>query len=161
YDQASLKRLFTSLQELDTAVKLSADDKDIQHFRRRAEADFLNFIGSDYTRLLNSAPPTALLPFFQYAQILRPEEHFFQELLGVTYLRLEQWTEAARFLQEAATRKPDDVAYLSNLAYAYDQLGKYADALEVLQQAYHLKPEEQFLRQAIEEMERKLEASSR
>lgn len=156
YDAASLQGLFASLQELDTAVHLSPDDADIQHFRRRAEAEFLDFIGRHYPTLLNTSPPTALLSPFQYAGDLRPQDPFFKELLGITYMRLERWAEAVRFLEEAVIRKPHDVTYLSNLAHGYDQLGRYADALRVLRRADRIKPGEEYILRAIREVEEKM-----
>jgi Flp pilus assembly protein TadD len=98
-----------------------------------------------------------MLPKAGFAAQLQPQNHFVQELLGVTLLKLKRYEEAVAPLEVAASLKGDDINYLSNLAFAYDQVGRPADALRVLQQAKAAKPEAgQFLDEAIQRIEQKV-----
>jgi tetratricopeptide (TPR) repeat protein len=153
-----LERSFQSLQEVDQASRLAPEDGDINYYKQITTLEFLDLLNARYTELLNSSTPQTLLPKAGFAAQLQPQNHFVQELLGVTLLKLKRYDEAVKPLEAAATLKSDDINYLSNLAFAYDQIGRPVDALRVLQQAKAAKPEVgKFLDEAIKRIEQKVE----
>jgi tetratricopeptide (TPR) repeat protein len=159
-DDDPLERSFQSLREVDQASRLAPDDGDINYYKQIATLEFLDLLNARYAELLNSATPQALLPKAGFAVQLRPQNHFVQELLGVTLLKLKRYDEAVAPLEAAASLKNDNLNYLSNLAFAYDQVGRPADALRVLQQAKAVKPEAgTFLDEAIKRIEQKVTQS--
>jgi Flp pilus assembly protein TadD len=101
-----------------------------------------------------------LLPKAALAVQLQPQNPFAQELLGVTFLKLNRYEEAVGPLEAAVALRGDDINYLSNLAFAYDQVGRLTDALRVLKQAKSVQPEAaQFLDEAIQRIEQKIGAN--
>jgi tetratricopeptide (TPR) repeat protein len=156
-----LERSFQALREVDQASQLAPNDGDIAYYKQITTLEFLDLLNARYTELLNSSSPQTLLPKAGLAAQLQPQNHFVQELLGVTLLKLKKYDEAVAPLEAAASLKPDDVTYLSNLAFAYDQVGRSTDALSVLRQAKTLKPETgKFLDEAIKRIEQKATRSN-
>jgi spermidine synthase len=151
-----LERSFQALREVDQASQLAPDDEDIAYYKQLTLLEFLDLLNARYTELLNSSSPQTLLPKAGLAAQLQPSNHFVQELLGVTLLKLKKYDEAVAPLEAAVSLKQDDITYLSNLAFAYEQLGRSTDALRVLKQAKTVKPEAgKFLDEAIKRIEQK------
>jgi spermidine synthase len=151
-----LERSFQALREVDQASQLTPDDGDIAYYKQLTLLEFLDLLNARYTELLNSSSPQTLLPKAGLAAQLQPQNHFAQELLGVTLLKLQRYEDAIAPLEAAAALKQDDVTYLSNLAFAYDQVGRPTDALRVLRQAKTVKPQAgKFLDEAIKRIEQK------
>ena len=71
---------------------------------------------------------------------LRPNNPFVQELLGVSLLKVGEYTAAVAPLEAAVRLRGDDFTYMSNLAFAYERVERYADALRVLHEAKALNP---------------------
>jgi spermidine synthase len=156
-----LERSYQALREVEQASQLTPDDGDIAYYKQLALLEFLDLLNARYTELLNSSFPQTLLPKAALAVQLQPQNHFVQELLGVTLLKLQRYEDAVAPLEAAASLKQDDVTYLSNLAFAYDQVGRSADALRILKQAKVAKPEAgKFLDEAIKRIEQKATQSN-
>lgn len=156
-----LERSYQALREVDQASRLAPDDGDIGYYKQLTLLEFLDLRNARYTELLNSASPQTLLPKAAFAVQLQPKNHFVQELLGVTLLKLQRYEDAVTPLEAAASLKQDDVTYLSNLAFVYDQVGRSTDALHVLRQAKMVKPEAgKFLDEAIKRIEQKVDGGS-
>jgi spermidine synthase len=152
-----LERSFQALQEVMRASQLAPEDGDIAYYKQITALEFLDALKGRYPELLNSANPQALLPKAGIAAELQPQNHFAQELLGVTLLKLKRYGEAVAPLEAAVELKGDDINYLSNLAFAYDQVGRAKDALRVLHQAKRVKPDAgKFLDEAISRLEQKV-----
>ena len=152
-----LERSFQALQEVMRASQLAPEDGDITYYKQITTLEFLDALKGRYSELLNSANPQALLPKAGIAAELQPQNHFAQELLGVTLLKLKRYGEAVAPLEAAVGLKGDDINYLSNLAFAYDQVGRAKDALRVLHQAKRVKPDAgKFLDEAISRLEQKV-----
>jgi spermidine synthase len=155
-----LERTYQALREVDQASQLAPSDADITYYKQITTLEFLDLLNARYTELLQSSSPQTLLPKAGFAAHLQPHNHFVQELLGVTLLKLKKYDEAIEPLETAVSLKSDEVNYLSNLAFAYDQVNRPADALRVLKQAKSLKPEAtKFLDEAIKRMEQKMDAN--
>lgn len=151
-----LERSFEALRTVDQASQLAPQDEDISYYKQITTLEFLDLLKARYTEVLNSAAPQTLLPKAAFAAQLQPQNHFAQELLGVTLLKLQKYEAAVAPLEAAASLKGDDITYLSNLAFAYDQVDRSADALRVLKQAKAVKPEAgRFLDDAIKRIEQK------
>ncbi|MGE0684766.1 MAG: fused MFS/spermidine synthase [Candidatus Binatia bacterium] len=156
-----LERSFQALREVDQASQLTPDDGDIHYYKQITTLEFLDLLNARYTELLNSSSPQTFLPKARFAVQLQPQNHFVQELLGVTLLKLQRYEDAVAPLEAAVALKQDDVTYLSNLAFAYDQIGRSADALRVLKQAKTVKPEAgKFLDEAIKRIEQQMGSSN-
>lgn len=152
-----LERTYQALREVDQASQLAPDDGDITYYKQITTLEFLDLLNARYTELLQSSSPQTLLPKAGFAAHLQPQNHFVQELLGVTLLKLKKYEEAVGPLEAAVSLKSDDINYLSNLAFAYDQVNRPADALRILKQAKDLKPEAaKFLDEAIKRIEQKV-----
>lgn len=134
-----LERSYQALHEVDQASQLAPNDGDITYYKQITMLEFLDLLNARYTELLNSSSPQTLLPKAAFAVQLQPQNHFAQELLGVTLLKLKKYEDAVGPLEAAVSLKDNDITYLSNLAFAYDQVGRSADALRVLKQAKTLK----------------------
>jgi tetratricopeptide (TPR) repeat protein len=156
-----LERTFQALREVDQASQLAPDDEDITYYKQITTLEFLDLLNARYTELLQSSSPQTLLPKAGFAAHLQPQNHFVQELLGVTLLKLKKYEEAIGPLEVAVSLKGDDVNYLSNLAFAYDQVNRPTDALRALKQAKSVKPEAaKFLDEAIKRIEQKVARSN-
>ena len=152
-----LERSFLALREVDHASRLAPTDGDIAYYKQITTLEFLDVLKARYSELLTSTNPQTLLAKAGLAAKLQPQNHFVQELLGVTLLKLQRYDEAVAPLEAAADLKTDDINYLSNLAFAYDQVGRAKDALRVLHQAKSVKPDAgTFLDEAIKRLEQKV-----
>ena len=152
-----LERSFQALREVDHASQLTPTDGDIAYYKQITTLEFLDVLKARYSELLNSTNPQALLPKASMVAKLQPQNHFAQELLGVTLLKLQRYDEAIAPLETAVDLKNDDINYLSNLAFAYEQVGRAKDALRVLHQAKNVKPDAgKFLDEAIKRLELKV-----
>jgi spermidine synthase len=156
-----LQRAFAALQTVEQASQLAPDDGDIAYYKQITTLEFLDLLHARYTELLNSSAPHVLLPKAAFAVQLQPQNHFAQELLGVTLLKLKKYEDAVGPLETAVALKGDDVNYLSNLAFAYDQVGRPVDALRMLKRAKAVKPEAgEFLDETIRRIEQKAARSN-
>lgn len=152
-----LERSFQALREVDRASQLAPTDGDIAYYKQITTLEFLDALKARYSELLNSTNPQILLPKAALAVKSQPQNHFAQELLGVTLLKLQRYDEAVAPLEAAVDLKGDDINYLSNLAFAFEQVGRAKDALRVLHQAKKVKPDAgKFLDEAIKRLEQKV-----
>jgi tetratricopeptide (TPR) repeat protein len=152
-----LERSFQALRAVDQASQLAPTDGDITYYKQITTLEFLDVLKARYAELLNSTSPQTLLPKASLAAKLQPQNHFAQELLGVTLLKLKRYDEAVAPLEAAVDLKGDDINYLSNLAFAFEQVGREKDALRVLHQAKKVKPDAgKFLDDAIKRLELKV-----
>jgi predicted CXXCH cytochrome family protein len=95
-------------------------------------------IGEGYYK---SGTPEKALSFYQKAAELLPFHLDFQEKLGSTYLRLQQFDKGIETLEWVVKEHPKRPVALTNLGYAYARQGNVTKAEQLYNRAIDLSPD--------------------
>jgi tetratricopeptide (TPR) repeat protein len=138
--EPTLEGTFAALLKLDAARALAPSDDDVAVALENMQAELLSRVSEDYAAILERPDLEHTVEILYYAEQLRPDDPFLNQVLGAAFLRLKRWNDAIPYLERAAAAKPDDVNFQSNLVFAYEQSGRYGEALEALGRVQRLEP---------------------
>ena len=117
-----------AMRELDIALKLDPD-----------HAEALHLMGFLY---MGRRQHLKAIRYFKRALEVKPEFHICRNNLGVAYLYLERWQEAADVFHELTTTTLYTSPWLAyaNLGWALYQMGEVEEAIEQTEMAVFLNP---------------------
>jgi tetratricopeptide (TPR) repeat protein len=138
--EPTLDRTFEALVKLEGARELAPRDQDIGVALETLQVDLLRQIGEGYKTILERPDLDKVVEALYYAEQLRQDDPFLNQVLGAAFLRLRRFADAVPVLERAASARPDDLNFQSNLVVAYEESGRFAEALETLAKVKALGP---------------------
>lgn len=138
--QPTIDATFAALVKLDGAKQSAPRDQDIQVATENLRIALLNQLAAGYAEILQGPDLEHRVEILYYAQQVRPDDPFLNQILGAAFIRLKRWNDAVPYLEKASAAKPDDKNFQANLVFAYEQSGRYNEALGALERLHAMDP---------------------